>query len=601
MSTDQPATQHDETVDNTTRPADAETGSVKPAVDQVATSDQQAADSGPIAESSSGETPPSSATDESSQIDASVPSPVPDGDARTAADAGAAADTPQSDPLAANATPGADVTEPDATTSPAAERADGQKFGGLWAHRKSQRDDEPSGSAQTDASLAPDETGGDPAANTIPALSRPDPRGPASIPDAEQLDADLEAQISAAMSAASAPADVPEPAQGEAAAAADGEVATGQKVTGVVQTIHGDNVFLDAGMRMSLVVPLRQFESGKHPSVGDTLQVTVDGVDEAEGLITAGLPRGRRRLSGNWDDVTAGQVVDCLVKGTNKGGLDVSISSLRGFLPASQVDLGYVENLGQYVGQKLRVQITEVNPKKRNLIVSRRVLLQAEREAAQEELWKTLEEGQTFTGTVKTIKDYGAFVDVGGVDGFLHIGQISWSRIGHPGDVLAEGQSVDVKVLSLDPEKKRISLGMRQLTQNPWLAATEKYSSGRAVSGRVTRLADYGAFVELEPGIEGLIHVSELAWRRVRTPSDVVQAGQQLDVQVIEVDANRKRVALSLKALQDKPEVEQKPEADQSTQAPGHAQRKKSRQHLKGGTGSNEGGGGLFGNPGDFQ
>ncbi len=438
-----------------------------------------------------------------------------------------------------------------------------------------------------------------PAGGEAPVMQQAAPTGPVEIPDVDDLDADIQAQIEAALAAG-----VPGTA---AAAAADGAQPTvdetglpleGTKLTGQVQTIHDDSVFLDVGMRVSAVVPIKQFGSSKPPAVGDSVEVLVEGVDGDESLILCNLPHGTRRIAGNWDDLAKGQIVDCLVTKTNKGGLEITVSNLRGFLPASQIDFGYVEDMEPYVGQKLRVQVTEVNQKKRNLIVSRRALLQAERDVQASEFWETVQDGQTFTGTVKTIKDYGAFINIGPVDGFLHIGEISWSRIGHPKEVLMEGQTVEVKVIKIDREKKKISLGMRQLSQNPWLLASEKYAPQRTVSGRVTRIADFGAFVELEPGIEGLVHVSELEWRRVGSVSDVLSVGQVDDFKVLEVDPNRKRISLSRKQLQDRPEAE-RAAAGQEADAPPEPARQP-RTDLKGGTGSPANGGGLFGNPNDF-
>lgn len=434
------------------------------------------------------------------------------------------------------------------------------------------------------------------------------PTGPVEIPDIDDLDADIEAQVNQAMSAAQQPSEtvtvLPPEGDDEEAESVGGTgldetglPIEGARLSGTVQSIHEDNVFLDVGLRISAVVPLRQFPSGKKPSVGDTVSVTVEGTDDDESLILTNLPSGSRRIAGNWDDLAQGQIVDCVVSKTNKGGLEVTVSNLRGFLPASQIDLAFVEDTEVYVGQKLRVQVTEVNKKKRNLVVSRRALLQAERDALAGEFWKTINEGDTHTGTVKTLKDYGAFINIGPVDGFMHIGEISWSRVAHPRDVLSEGQTVEVKILKIDHEKKRIGLGMRQLSQNPWLLATEKYAADRIVSGKVSRVTEFGAFVELEPGIEGLVHISELAWKRVRAVSDVLSVGQTEDFKVIEVDANRKRISLSLKQTLAKPEM---PKSEEKEAPSSPAVTRPPRTDLKGGTGSAEGGG-LFGNPSDFS
>jgi len=441
-----------------------------------------------------------------------------------------------------------------------------------------------------------------------PAAPRQNSKGAAvEIPTADDLDASMEAEITAAMSVdtGSPPIVVAEVADEDAPA--DGakltEIGAGAKVKGTVQAIHGGEVFLEAGLRHNIVLPLTQFPEGKHPSIGDVLDVIIDTTD-ADGLIRGRIPKARHRAGGNWDALAVGQIVDCLVSAVNKGGLQVTVSNLRAFLPASQVELGFAGNLDAYVGQKLTVQVTEVNAKKRNLVVSRKSLLQAERAEGEGEFWSKVEVGQDFTGTVKTLKDYGAFINIGPVDGFLHIGEISWSRINHPKDVLAEGQQVDVKILKLDAEKKRISLGMKQLAQNPWASAAEKYATGRTVSGTVTRLTDFGAFIELEAGLEGMVHISELAWRRVGSVGEILKIGEVHDFQVVEVDSKRKRVSLSLKALEKRPE----PARPAHTEAPepqGQAQsqaeaRRPRNPNLRGGTGTNSAGRGMFGNPSDF-
>ncbi|MBW3543578.1 MAG: S1 RNA-binding domain-containing protein, partial [Planctomycetes bacterium] len=416
----------------------------------------------------------------------------------------------------------------------------------------------------------------------------------------------LEAEIAAAMTdeRLSAPAEAfpiglpGEEAEGEAAPPASlEELQRGTRLTGKIVALRSDDVFFDLGLRAPGVVSKRQFESGKPPEVGQQLVVVVDRVDAAEELIHLNLPRGRRRISGNWEALTKGAVVDCIVTGTNKGGLQVTVSNLRGFLPASQVDVRFISELEPYIGQKLAVEVVEVNPKKRNLVVSRRAVIERERREAEANLWQTLALGQTYRGTVKTVKDYGAFIDIGGVDAFLHVGEMSWNRIRHPEEVLSEGQEVEVQVISLDPERKRIGLGMKQLIKNPWQAATETYAPGSTVSGKVTRTAAFGAFIELEEGVEGLVHISELDHARVKRVTDVLREGQQVDVQVLEVDPERRRISLSLKALKEK-QAEQAPAEEEPP--PEQPQRRR-RTPLKGGTGTSQAGGGLFGDPNRFK
>lgn len=427
---------------------------------------------------------------------------------------------------------------------------------------------------------------------------------PVEIPNTDELDAALEAEISSALGEETVTPATTAPATAEADQSAEGtpappaaepeEIGPGSTIQGTIQQVHGDDVFVNAGLRSEVIVSLKQFPEGKPPAAGDAVTVVIDSVDN-DGLFRARLPQAKTKTGGNWDGLAAGQVVDCTVTGTNKGGLQISLSNLKGFLPASQVDLGYVSDLEKYVGQKLTVQITEVKPKKRNLVVSRRAILAAERESQQAGFWESLEVGNDLTGTVKTMKNYGAFINLGPIDGFLHIGEISWSRINHPNEVLKEGQEIQVRVLKIDKDKNRISLGMKQLIQNPWTGLSDRYPSERVVSGMVTRVADFGAFVELEPGVEGLVHISQLAWRRVGSVNEVLKVGDEKEFQVLEVDQKRKRVSLSLKALEQKPESVRKEEAEEEARPV-----RKPNPDLRGGMGQNSGDGGLFGNPSDF-
>jgi len=417
------------------------------------------------------------------------------------------------------------------------------------------------------------------------------------------LDEQMEKEIAEAMASGELPDAVVDPGSATASPAAltaangtptsEEELEPGTRLKGTVQSVAGEDVILDVGFRSSACVPAKQFE-GKLPEIGAKLNVVVDKYAVAEGLILCSLSKATRSV-GNWDDVQVDQIVDCMVTKINKGGLEVAISQLRGFLPAGQVDFGFVSNLEGFVGQKLRVKITEVNPGKRNLVVSRRAFLEIERHEKRDEMWKTIEVGQTFSGTVKTIKDYGAFVDLGGLDGLLHVGEISWQRINHPSDILKEGQQVDVQVVGIDREKSKISLGMRQLTKNPWNDIEARYPVESEVVGKVTRATDFGAFVLLEDGIEGLIHISELEYRRVHRVTDVVKEGQEVRAKVLSIDLPKRRIALSLKALQAKPEGA--PKKDDADLSPGGNQpyERKRKGPLKGGTAGSAGGSGTFG------
>lgn len=415
---------------------------------------------------------------------------------------------------------------------------------------------------------------------------------PESTPLDSQLAAEIDAALASSLSGTAASGATPQ----APVPPSEDELQPGTQLKAKVQSVTSENVFCDVGYRVPALIPLKQFPQGKHPRVGEEFLVIADRFDPDSGVIQANLPKAIRRTRGNWEELSVGQVVECYVTKTNKGGLEVTVSNLRGFLPASQVEVGFVPSLESYVGQKFPVQITEVNPAKRNLVVSRRALLIEERKQAAANFWQKVEVGQQYRGTVKTIKDYGAFVDLGGVDGFLHVGEMSWTRIKHPSDILQEGQTIDVMILSLDREKQKIGLGMRQLSQNPWHTAAEKYPVGRVVSGRVTRVTDFGAFVELEPGVEGLIHISELDHRRVKRVSDVLTVGQEVQSQVLEVAPDRQRISLSLKALKEKPE---EPKDEDRAPSKGEPYERKRKEPLRGGTGSVTTGG-LFGNPSDF-
>jgi ribosomal protein S1 len=438
-------------------------------------------------------------------------------------------------------------------------------------------------------------------AELAPVESSPPPRRsePVSIPRTEELDSEMEASLAAAMQSADLESPVVASAEEGEPPVTEETLTSGAKLKGTIQSVDDDSVFLDLGLRTTGFVPRRQFDAKRPPEVGKVIDIVVDKVSEAEGLIHCNLPRGRARISGDWATVVVGQTTDCQVAGTNKGGLEVTVGSLRGFLPASQVELGFAANLETYVGKVLSVRITEVNAGRRRLIVSRKALLAEERASTEETFFNDVHPGQVRSGTIKTLKDYGAFVDLGGMDGFLHIGQISWQRINKPSDVLREGQVVEVKVVSVDREKKRVALSMRQMGQNPWSSAETRYAQGTKASGKVTRIEQFGAFVELEPGLEGMVHISQLDHKRIGKVEDVLTVGQEIEAQVIEVDPRRKRISLSMKVLIARPEAPKKPADEDLAPGKGQAYERKSKGSLKGGIGG-EKRGGLFGDPRSF-
>lgn len=355
---------------------------------------------------------------------------------------------------------------------------------------------------------------------------------------------------------------------------------------GKVFRIHGQDVFIDLpGGRSQGVMPLMQFPTP--PKIGEEIEVHIEGFDKANGLLI--LSRKGAAVEANWESVAEGQIVEARVTETNKGGLAVVVNGIRGFMPISQIELFRVENLEPYVNQRLLCMVTEVDPVERNLVVSRRALLEKEREENREKLWANLAEGQIYQGVVRQVKDFGAFVDIGGVDGLLHVSEMSWERVADARKVLEPGQSVKVVVLKIDREKRKLSLGAKQLVASPWDDAPTKYAPGSTVKGTVSRVADFGAFVELEPAIEGLIHISELAPQRVRRVTDIVKVGQEVQVVVLNVDVAARRISLSLKAaLPKEPEPVEEETPEEEPAAPVKPPKPRTTP-LRGGTGGPSG------------
>lgn len=322
--------------------------------------------------------------------------------------------------------------------------------------------------------------------------------------------------------------------------------AEGGRKKGKVLQVRGNDVFVEVpGGRSEGVLPILQFPDGP-PAIGSEVEIHIEGYDAANGLLR--LTRLGAAMVADWSSVAVGMTVEARVTATNKGGLSVEVNSIRGFMPISQIDLYRVENAEQFVNQRLLCLVSEVDKEHHNLIVSRRALLERQREESRDKLWLELAEGQVREGIVRSVKDFGAFVDLGGVDGLLHISEMSWARVADANSLVKPGQTVKVQVLKIDRDTRKVSLGMKQLLPSPWDSIQDKYGPGQLVAGKVTRLMDFGAFVELEPGVEGLIHISELATQRIRRVADVVQAGQEVQVKVLSVDPNQRRISLSLKA-----------------------------------------------------
>ncbi len=351
--------------------------------------------------------------------------------------------------------------------------------------------------------------------------------------------------------------------------------------------LHRDNIFVELGGRHQGVLAAKQFK--ELPEIGSEIDVRINRYNIDEGLYEVSRADAITGVA-DWSQVSEGMTVEAKITGHNKGGLEVEVNSLRGFMPASQIALYRVDNLEELVGEKYSCVVTEVKPKRRRLVVSRRAMLERQREEDRKKLLASLAAGQIHEGVVRNIRDFGAFVDLGGIDGLVHVSQLSWSRVNHPSDVLEVGQKVKVKVTKIDEKTGKISLAIKDLVANPWDGVVEKYAVSSRIKGKVTRIADFGAFVQLEPGVEGLVHISELAHHRVIRVNDVLSEGQEVEASVLAVDRDKQRIGLSLKALLPKPESPSgrpRKEDHEDSEPP---RRKLSNKNLKGGLGGPSGG-----------
>ena len=332
------------------------------------------------------------------------------------------------------------------------------------------------------------------------------------------------------------------------------EVKEGMIVKGLVIRLTDDNIVIDIGHKSEGEVPKHEF-GDKVPKAGDTVEVYLDRFEDHDGEMV--LSYERAEMLRAWDRIAEAfernEIVEGTIMSRVKGGLSVDIG-VKAFLPGSQVDLRPVRNLDKLIGGKLQFKIIKFNKKRGNIVLSRRVLLEQDREKLRASTLGNIKEGASLKGIVKNITDYGAFIDLGGIDGLLHITDMSWGRINHPSELFEVGQEVDVKVLSYDEGRQRVSLGYKQLLNDPWLAAGDKYTVSTKTRGKVVSLTDYGAFVELEGGIEGLIHVSEMSWsKRVRHPSKVVNIGDEVEVVVLAIDLENRRISLGMKQMEPNP------------------------------------------------
>ncbi len=334
----------------------------------------------------------------------------------------------------------------------------------------------------------------------------------------------------------------------------------GKIVTGVVVQVQRDSVVIDIGGKSEGVINLDEFVDAQGEvkvGPGDRVDVYIESRESDDGLIS--LSKEKADKMKVWDEISSACERDEIIEGTIsqrvKGGLSVTIKGgVKAFLPGSQVDLRPIRNLEKLIGQTYEFKVIKFNKKRGNIVLSRRVLLEKERDEMKQKTLQNLEEGMVLQGTIKNLTEYGAFVDLGGIDGLLHITDMSWGRVNHPSEVFAVGDEVTVKVLKYNPETERVSLGLKQTQEDPWNHAEEAYPIGKRVRGKVMSLTDYGAFVELEPGVEGLIHVSEMSWtKKVKHPSKMLEMAEEIECQVLEVDSRAKRISLGLKQLEPDP------------------------------------------------
>jgi small subunit ribosomal protein S1 len=327
----------------------------------------------------------------------------------------------------------------------------------------------------------------------------------------------------------------------------------GQILRGIVVDITPDHVTVDVGLKSEGQIPMQEFlkkDKKVDVKIGDRIDVLLEKKDNEEGLLI--LSKEKADKVRVWRDISRscreGEVLEGEIISKVKGGLSVDIGGIFAFLPGSQIDLKPVRNLDVLIGKRLRFKVIKFNRKRNNIVLSRRILLDEERKVLREEILRNINEGESVEGTVKHLTDYGAFIDLGGLDGLLHITDIAWGRIGHPSERLSVGDRIKVKVLHFDREKEKVSLGLKQALPDPWDSVLEKYPTGFRTKGKVVNVTDYGVFVELEEGIEGLVHISELTWsKRMKHPTKVVRIGDEVDVMVLDCDPVKRRISLGMK------------------------------------------------------
>ncbi len=337
------------------------------------------------------------------------------------------------------------------------------------------------------------------------------------------------------------------------------EMRAGEVITAEVVGVDSNFVTVNAGLKSESLIPVEEFKSDNgqlEVQIGDFVTVAIDSLENGFGETKLSREKAKRLAA--WVDLEealeAGKILSGVISGKVKGGLTVMVNGIRAFLPGSLVDVRPVKDTTPYEGKEVEFKVIKLDRKRNNVVVSRRAVLEETLGEERKALLETLKEGAVIKGIVKNITDYGAFVDLGGIDGLLHITDLAWRRVKHPSEVLAVGDEVEAKVLKFDQEKNRVSLGLKQLGEDPWVGLSRRYPSGTRLFGKVTNLTDYGAFVEIEQGIEGLVHVSEMDWTNKNVhPSKVVQVGDEVEVMILEIDEERRRISLGMKQCQANP------------------------------------------------
>ncbi len=331
--------------------------------------------------------------------------------------------------------------------------------------------------------------------------------------------------------------------------------AAGSIVKGTIIEVGPKEVLVDIGYKSEGVISGNEFEDIKAVKVGDQIDVLIEKLEDKEGMVV--LSKEKAEFKQNWERILTicneGGTIAGKVKAIVKGGLLVNIG-VEAFLPASQIDILTPKNLAQYVGNTYHFKVVKINQERQNIVLSRRELIEQERTERRQKLLSEMTPGDIRKGTVKNITDFGAFIDLNGIDGLLHITDMSWGRVGHPSEILKVGQDIDVVVLDINREKERVSLGLKQKLANPWDTIEQKYPVGAKVKGRVVNLVPYGAFVELEPGVEGLVHVTELSWtKRIAKPSDMLKPDQEIEAVVLGINREEQKISLGLRQLEANP------------------------------------------------